>query len=548
MLIGGSNDRVAGKLVDLDPQQQMVSQIWGLTIRLQDDRGVEAFDGDFQVAPFCDIWLRQQSADQWFDQLLAAAYQTVLTGVTWRYFGHSRFLRALKEASADGLLSLRMNVFGYDRTPSAPDYSTGVAVGTIGPYAANEPKHFVMGRQLTAALSSDPNSFPFLPANKISNIQAEVNESSKSISVDFGNALPTSDSSGKLQDVGSLAFAVLKDTSAKQGDVVDGQAVALLGDIPYRNPEWFYQTAGVQDFSFGEITAAMDIIRDHPVAVVQENGPKFTVLNRETADGVYVRADSFVFRLNPGESAIVDFYASRYGKPLATPILLASTAGFMGGAGTSADLPIKVPDVNDPSDIIAFKTEIETQMNGHGPLTISANPKGPGNPRDYIDGQLYGIAYQFKSVPPDYNSNPFNYISILAWDKFDVPDQPTWFQHVLPILTSYGNLYPIMSKRLVNLCDYDSVVANRGLMKLSFSLPLDNPNSMPVTRDLSANKRRTILKWLESKDPETGLPPRGMAPAAKVTPSPGVSEAAGSQPDSGSKIDFLRQALKSRRK
>ena len=56
LFIGGSNDRVAAKLVDLDPQQQMVSQIWGLSVRLQDDRGAAAFAGEFEVTAFCDIW------------------------------------------------------------------------------------------------------------------------------------------------------------------------------------------------------------------------------------------------------------------------------------------------------------------------------------------------------------------------------------------------------------------------------------------------------------------------------------------------------------
>ena len=40
MLIGGSNSRVAAKIVDLDPQEQMVSQIWGLCVRLEDRQGV----------------------------------------------------------------------------------------------------------------------------------------------------------------------------------------------------------------------------------------------------------------------------------------------------------------------------------------------------------------------------------------------------------------------------------------------------------------------------------------------------------------------------
>ena len=41
MLIGGSNTRVSGKLVDLDPQWQMASQIWGLEVNLTNDKGTQ---------------------------------------------------------------------------------------------------------------------------------------------------------------------------------------------------------------------------------------------------------------------------------------------------------------------------------------------------------------------------------------------------------------------------------------------------------------------------------------------------------------------------
>jgi hypothetical protein len=37
-------------------------------------------------------------------------------------------------------------------------------------------------------------------------------------------------------------------------------------------------------------------------------------------------------------------------------------------------------------------------------------------------------------------------------------------------------VYPNMSKRLVDLHDHDSVVANLAIMKLSFSLPTEGPN------------------------------------------------------------------------
>jgi hypothetical protein len=269
------------------------------------------------------------------------------------------------------------------------------------------------------------------------------------------------------------------------------------------------------------------------------------VLNRETKDGVYVRADEFVHRLNPGDHVTVDFHATRYGRPLATAVIAQPTSGFMGGAGTGANIPgIQVPDVNTPSAIIQFPLEFETQVDGHGSFLITATEQGPGNPRQYIDGQVYGIAYQIKNLPDGYNANPFNYISILAWDRFDVPANPTWYRDILPILTQYGNLYPLMSKRLVDLSSYDSVVANLAIIRLSFSLPLEDPNSMPVTRDLSANKRQTILKWLDAKDPLTGLPPRGETPPPKPTRA-AFTEVPGDESDPGSKVGFLRQALKS---
>jgi hypothetical protein len=64
-------------------------------------------------------------------------------------------------------------------------------------------------------------------------------------------------------------------------------------------------------------------------------------------------------------------------------------------------------------------------------------------------------------------------------------------------LTQYGNLYPIMSKRLVNLSDPASVKLHARIIKLAFTRDIADPNHMPVTRDLSEPKRQMILKWLD---------------------------------------------------
>ena len=132
---------------------------------------------------------------------------------------------------------------------------------------------------------------------------------------------------------------------------------------------------------------------------------------------------------------------------------------------------------------------------------------------------------------------------MLAWDAFVEPDTPTWYRDIQPILQQYGNLYPIMSRHLVDLGDYGSVTQHRSLLDLAFSLPVSDPNYMPVTRDLSAAKRDTILKWLRTEGPD-GRPLKGSSvdtPPREVT-APAAAEAASAVPSAreGGKSAYLR--------
>jgi hypothetical protein len=60
-------------------------------------------------------------------------------------------------------------------------------------------------------------------------------------------------------------------------------------------------------------------------------------------------------------------------------------------------------------------------------------------------------------------------------------------------------VYPIMSKRLVDLHDHDSVVANLAIMKLSFSLPPEGPNPFfkRPSRGALRSDRRMSLRILQ---------------------------------------------------
>lgn len=531
LTLQNADDRAPGKLVDLDPQQQMVSQIWGMQVRLAGARAEPLFKGEYKPAAFTNLWFRQQTGAK-RDQQLCAFYQSVLENVEWSGNITSPLLAALKAATQDEMLSIHFNVYGYGRDSTIPRYTMGHLVGTIGPYLGGEPKHFVRGRHMIAYIA-DMNNWPVVDSN-VSSLQAQVAADGLSLTADFGNSFPIVDASGAPMDVGQIQLGVLRTNPPGHIATVDASEVVLIGEVPYLNEAWYTQTAGVQTFDLTQNTAARELLPGNPLVLVTLLvGSTYNVLLQESIDGLYVRADSFVYRMNPGETRQVEFYATRFGQPLASSgIQLSPTEGFMGGSGGGATISptprpaAAIPQNNTPADALGFATSVPTDGGGRACLDLVASAEGPGNARGYIAGQLYGVGYQLADQPPGYISNPLDYVSVHVFDRKDVPDQPTWYQDIQQLFTQYGNLYPIMSRYVVDLADYDAVVERVAILRLAFSLPMCDPNHMPVTRDLGEGDRQTILKWLSSPGPDgkplLGSPPT-VAASAPVTPSPTTS-------------------------
>jgi hypothetical protein len=511
MALENADERVFGKLVDLDPQQQAVSQIWGMRLRLTDGKDKDLFVGDFRPAAFINLWRRQQRA-AFLDQTLAAVYQSVLQGVMWQGHVDSAVLDALQRAAADDCLSICMNVYGYGRDPKIPRYTLGSVAGTIGPYLASEPRHFVLGRQMVSATPLNPT----VPLGGVYSFQCKVNEEQKTVSADFGNCLQIKDASGAFDPNTSppLMLAVAKEESGNPLSSVPASDVAILGNVNYLDPGWYAQTAGVMDFDYSADPWLVANIGARPLLLLTPlaaDNSSYAVLVSETLGGWYARADDFVARLEPGATATFDIYTTRYGTPVATAVQFSPNLNMLGG-------PPPDPPVGIPDDAISYQAQLQTDDHGKAVLSVVAAPAGPGNPRGYIDGQVYGIGYQPAAQLAQAFTNPWNFISILAFNRVDVPDQPTWLADVQPIMQQYGNLYPIMSKHLVNLGDYDSVVKHLAILKLAFSRPIEDPNYMPVIRDLSDGKRAIILKWLDNPlkgEPLPAGPP--VAPAKRAT-------------------------------
>lgn len=119
MSVMDSDSRVAGKIVDLDPQNQMVSAIWGFLVRIGPGK-VDPLKGTFEVASFVNLWSR--STDLAGLGSYAASYTSVISHLEWN-IGHarSRYLAELKQLDPDRLpIQFTVDRFNSDHTQPQP--------------------------------------------------------------------------------------------------------------------------------------------------------------------------------------------------------------------------------------------------------------------------------------------------------------------------------------------------------------------------------------------------------------------------------------------
>jgi len=488
MAVAHNRDRVAPKIVDLDPQQQLVSMIWGLELRLVDRSGADALRGAFEPAAFSDLWGRVPSDPNPGDFTLGAFYQSALTQVAWNDAVDSRWLRELRAAAGDGVLSVKFNVDGFSMDWTSPVFATGRIVGTLGPAAANEPQRFVLGRHLAPVDQSSPLNFAV----------AVVDESARRIVLDLGNALPTTTLGGPIS-AGTLALAA-------------GDSQTAVATLSVGGDGWYERTAGICEApADGTLSdAQLAQIANAPLLLV-DPGNANAVLLAEAANGAHVRADQFVYRLGAGESADVALYTTTFGRRTAG-MTVNSSVGAQ-GLQQSDGPPLGVPAnavIADPSPTIS---------DANGVATLTLRTSDPGNPRGFIDGQLYAVQYAVDGGIAD----PYNFISVLLWSAVPEIAEPAWWPDLQPVFVQFGNLYPIMHP-IVDLRSYDSIAAKRDLLRAVFSLPVEHPNYMPVTRDLSGAKRKLILRWLDTTG-NNGLPNLGTPPPSLAAAVPRKAEA-----------------------
>jgi hypothetical protein len=540
MWIGGSSGRTSGKLVDIDPQWQLASAPWGLEMRLTDGQR-DLLGGRYEPAAFRDLWFSRLTGSSQ-DGAASSTFQSILRDVGWAADAatHSRFLGELQAATATGQLSVRLTTFGYQGDATVPGYTLGTVVGAVGPRLAGEPVSFVGGRRFTPA--SQSSSW-----NGITYFSGLVDEASGTLLLDLSNALPITDGQGTPDDIGTLVAGVLRDPATTENTPVSSETFEAVAEVPYRDPGWLQSSGGVLATVMTPEQVAL--AGEHPLALVTSasfdpGGVGFDaghgiVAIRESADGLFVCAEPAVHRIDAGGSSSFTIHASRYGTALAGAGIRLDQVGRVpgqGGSGPTNDPSppsAPIPDIGFPEDRLRLDAGCTTGPAGTAVVTMSTTVDGPGRPRGYIDGQIYLVDYRLPGQS-DTARQPFDFVVVHARDAQDPVEHPTW-DDVGPIFTQYANLYPIMSKQLIDLADPAEVLRHRHLLRLAFSADIDDPNHMPVTRDLSEPKRRLVLRWLEEGvvGDDQGRPDSAATPAPPATPAGGDDDR-----DPGSKTRF----------
>lgn len=517
---------VPPKIVDLDsPQHDFSSTFYGMRFGVNwkpnaaKKENNNSFIGEWLPSIVSrDNWKRQISNREYM-QTQGTQGGSKLVNVQWGRVT-SKGLGQLKEMyDITNFLSVSVSLFNYSRIKSEDRFIHGNVVGTIGVGMANESLNFVSERVMNF-VKDPPTSEGTLKDSNCDEAENWMHTAYFNINpmyyqrftvtVDFGNAIKL-DPYGIVCDFGPLYLGLIVQT------MTQNKMFEVIGEIPYRDPQWYSKTSGVNDFPLTPTQHRMS--ENSPFAVVKINGEvegKYPLCakNGKTCTCAHVilkesplqarPVDHHVMRLEAEESIQLKMLVREFGKPMANKQVMLLDRS-----------PNASPRIRGG---LEFDNPIETDE--YGIATFSFTAKEIGRPRGSLDGQVYVFAYcvgpkskcvvckmDCQECKDECQSNLecgcedtyTNQISFLVWGKTTYTEPVFWDDHIKPIFQQYERLYPTM-KNILRLGEYDDIVKpyNVLLLKKAMSLDFNHPSYMPVSRDLSPSRIKMILKWLNS--------------------------------------------------
>jgi len=507
--VSSTNSPNPGKLVDIDPDQQALSQVIGVQLQVKTPSGA-GFTGTLVPCNLQDMWTRSLTGKgKAGGRQASASFISVLEDVVWTNVEQSAFLQELQAATVPNRLAIRFVLDSYFfGEVTDPTSGLGRIVGTIGPFTEGQPTQFVTRRlvpnqsqttKVTLADTEEPvghDNVPMvrastrrrvstrsLPPMQACNFQLDV--SSSRLTIDLGNSIQNTTFGGEPVPVGLLRVVL---TGA------DGSVTPLGKPFPYTATDNI-ATAGIFDISLTADQAAK--AARTPVGLqVQPPGQKaWNTVLAEDAQGRYANVAPFTLRVVAGAVQEVTVQAFQWGQPLAGESLTLTGTVSEDDSGNPTGTPAQL-------DIQGSQGPGVSVTDAQGRATfrlVTVNPTLKPI-RQHLDSLVYLLTGPWVTWGGGLLAQGIQPAALLVWAPYPRAGvaNPTWEEDVQPIFNQYMMLYPGM-KQILDLTNEQVVRQHLQPLLNVLSLPFEHPGTMPVTRDLSPQKIEVIKTWIRSQ-------------------------------------------------
>lgn len=541
------------KLVDLDPDQQGRSAVYGLriSVTLPNGAGLQGLMTVFEIRQLNERIAGAQGSwgavCNWMGTLQDVQWSGDLSG--------SPLLTALQAASGAEGLAVKLTVDLHQNNTanvftSGDMFLYGRVLGSIGPAIAGELAQVLPGRCLqkfapaatTAALDAAVQL-----GNRLLQGRDRVIARTKALGA-LRDALNTKAAAAAPPDPWNPAFAIIRQADSQNLLSIDiGGSILLNATQDPNDPSGmisdgtFEVNSGIvvglynpQDpkqftpFTNGAITISpqyqllestsknCNLVKNsgvftipltadeansagaNPLAI-QVNG---TTVAAENPEGWWmdVSVSSLRIECGSGQTGQAQIMVRQFGNPVVgvePPVTVVVQVVQWVFENDQWGNPNPLPTSTD----VEISNIGKTDDNGLADITITVNVPDITLPgiRQPLDSQVYYIAL----TGTDPNETPVGdgqsnaTFSVLLWKAFTAPANPTWQSDISPIFSAYARLYPGMKARL-DISDEATVLGfASGILNNHMALPITDPAYMPVTRDLSPSKMAMIVSWLQ---------------------------------------------------
>ena len=451
--IQSSNEPATAKIVDLDPDQQLVTELFGLQLQLVFADGTSGFamqEEEFLVVPN----LTDFAGSGVFESAIAAEQ------IVWNPNASSPLFQQFQEACQEYGISVKFLLGNYNTDESSPKFTFGTIVGALGPALPEEPVRSSVGRK-------------FIPTNQAFNAgYLQIDEARGKGVIDISNSTQFNFVAGKSPEL--------------RAAVTVGERTESF-EPPLNYSQQQYQlTAGIVEL---DLTAdQIASLNNNPLSIHNERDQ---VLSEWVATspgdpptGSYVTVSQLFLRLQFSEEMQVDLIARGFGQPLAGETFFIN---LVSGSASSG---------------LAFPSSVTTDANGIAPIFVKAETPPLSGERAAIGSQLYYLSGPWQATSSLDWPVRKAFLTVKGYPDFPIPTNPTWDADVFPVMQHFMTLYPGM-KQIHDLSDFAVVQELSQELRQVFSLPITDPRYMPVTRELNPARMEMVRQWIDAGMPKS---------------------------------------------